>query len=24
VFDGIDNNVYPRPVSFTIGLIATF
>lgn len=24
VFDGTDNNVYPRPVSFTIGLIATF
>ena len=24
VFDGIDNNVYPRPVSYTIGLIATF
>ena len=24
VFDGIDNNVYPRPVSFTLGLIATF
>lgn len=24
VFDGIDNNVYPRPVSFSIGLIATF
>ena len=24
VFGGIDNNVYPRPVSFTIGLIATF
>ena len=24
VFDGIDNNVYPRPVSFTVGLIATF
>ena len=24
VYDGIDNNVYPRPVSFTIGLIATF
>ena len=21
---GIDNNVYPRPVSFTLGLIATF
>ncbi|MBD5186678.1 MAG: TonB-dependent receptor [Bacteroidales bacterium] len=24
VFSGIDNNVYPRPVSFTIGVIATF
>ena len=24
VFDGIDNNVYPRPVSFTLGVIATF
>ena len=24
VFSGIDSNVYPRPVSFTIGLIATF
>ena len=24
VFDGIDNNAYPRPVSFTLGLIATF
>ena len=24
VFDGIDNSVYPRPVSYTIGLIATF
>ncbi|MCH5346712.1 MAG: SusC/RagA family TonB-linked outer membrane protein, partial [Muribaculaceae bacterium] len=24
VFDGLDNNVYPRPVSFTLGLIATF
>ena len=24
VFGGIDNNVYPRPVSFTVGLVATF
>ncbi|MDE6224546.1 MAG: SusC/RagA family protein, partial [Muribaculaceae bacterium] len=24
VFDGIDNNVYPRPVTCTIGLVATF
>ncbi|MEG2599869.1 MAG: TonB-dependent receptor, partial [Muribaculaceae bacterium] len=24
VFDGIDNNVYPRPVTFTLGLVATF
>lgn len=24
VFDGIDNNVYPRPVSFTLGVVATF
>ena len=24
VFSGIDNNIYPRPVSFTLGLIATF
>ena len=24
VFSGIDNNVYPRPVSFTLGLVATF
>lgn len=24
VFSGIDNSVYPRPVSYTIGLIATF
>lgn len=24
VFSGIDNSVYPRPVSFTIGLIANF
>ncbi len=24
VFEGIDNSVYPRPVSYTIGLIATF
>lgn len=24
VFDGIDNNVYPRPITFTIGLVATF
>lgn len=24
VFSGIDNNVYPRPVSFTLGVIATF
>ena len=24
VFDGIDNSVYPRPISFTVGLIATF
>jgi iron complex outermembrane receptor protein len=24
IFDGVDTNVYPRPVSYTIGLIATF
>ena len=24
VFSGVDNNVYPRPVSFTLGLVATF
>ncbi len=24
VFGGIDNNIYPRPVSFTFGLVATF
>ena len=24
VFDGIDNSVYPRPVSFNLGVIATF
>ena len=24
VFDGCDANVYPRPVTFTLGLIATF
>jgi iron complex outermembrane receptor protein len=24
VFDGIDSSVYPRPVSYTIGVIATF
>ena len=24
VFDGIDNNVYPRPVTYTLGLVATF
>lgn len=24
VFDGIDNSVYPRPVSYTLGIIATF
>ena len=24
VFSGVDNNVYPRPVTFTIGLVATF
>ena len=24
VFGGIDNNVYPRPVTFNIGLVATF
>ncbi|MDE7092875.1 MAG: TonB-dependent receptor, partial [Muribaculaceae bacterium] len=24
VFSGIDNNVYPRPVTFTLGLVATF
>lgn len=23
-FEGIDNNAYPRPVTFTLGLIATF
>lgn len=24
VFSGIDNNVYPRPVTFTLGVVATF
>jgi iron complex outermembrane receptor protein len=24
VYSGIDNNVYPRPVTFTLGLVATF
>ncbi len=24
IYNGIDNSVYPRPVSFTIGVIATF
>ncbi len=24
VFDGIDNNVYPRPITCTLGLVATF
>ncbi len=24
VFDGIDNNVYPRPITATLGLVATF
>ncbi len=24
VFTGVDNNVYPRPVTFTLGLVATF
>ena len=24
VFSGIDNNVYPRPVTFTLGVMATF
>ena len=24
VFSGIDNNVYPRPLTFTLGLVATF
>ncbi len=24
VFGGIDNNVYPRPTTFTLGLVATF
>ncbi len=24
VYGGIDNNVYPRPVTFTLGLVATF
>lgn len=24
VFNGIDNNVYPRPVTFTLGVVATF
>ena len=24
VFSGIDSNVYPRPVTFTLGLVATF
>ncbi len=24
VFGGIDNNIYPRPITFTLGLVATF
>lgn len=24
IYDGIDNNVYPRPVTFTLGVVATF
>ena len=24
VFGGIDNNVYPRPISFNLGVVATF
>ncbi|MBP3298975.1 MAG: TonB-dependent receptor [Muribaculaceae bacterium] len=24
VFGGIDNNVYPRPITFTLGVVATF
>lgn len=24
VFSGLDNNVYPRPVTFTLGVVATF
>lgn len=24
VFSGIDNNIYPRPVTFTLGVVATF
>ena len=24
VFGGIDNNVYPRPTTYSIGLVATF
>ncbi len=24
VFGGIDNNIYPRPISYTLGLVATF
>ena len=24
VFDGIDNNVYPRPITCTLGIVATF
>lgn len=24
VFSGIDNNVYPRPITFTLGVVATF
>ena len=24
VFSGIDNNIYPRPITFTLGLVATF
>ena len=24
VFSGIDNNVYPRPTTFTLGVVATF
>ena len=23
-FGGIDNNVYPRPISFNLGVVATF
>lgn len=24
VFNGIDNNIYPRPVTFSVGVVASF